>query len=111
MEVPQTHEHVAVARLLEAERCLIALKLEKYAVLQPSQAEIAFGEEVAGTCGRVKDGDAADLLMQVLERTGPRAARDGLGAGLLELSLEAVEEERVYDLVDVLLMFTKKWSE
>ena len=39
--------------------------------------------------------------MQVLERTGPRTARDGLGTGLLELSLEAVEEERVYDLVDV----------
>ena len=40
--------------------------------------------------------------MQFFESTGPRATRDGLGAGLLELGLEAVEEERIYDLVDVL---------
>ena len=40
--------------------------------------------------------------MQVLERLGARAARDGLGAGLPEFGLQVVQEQRVYHLVDVL---------
>lgn len=75
------------------------MELEKDAVLQSPQAQVALRQEVARSGGRVEDGDVTNLLMQILEGASSRTARNGLGAGLLKFGFEAVEEERVYDLV------------
>lgn len=81
-----------VAQLLEAECVLRALKLKQDVVLQPAQAQVAFRKEVARACCRVKDRDASDLLVQLLEGAGSGSAGDGLGARLGKLCLQLVEK-------------------
>ena len=102
MEIRQAHEHVALAHLFKAHAHLLVGKLEEDTVFQRAQRKVAFRQEVARAAGRVEHAYAPELFMQLPEglRTGSTDPR--CGASLLELRLQRVHKQRVYDLVDVL---------
>ena len=70
-------------------------------VLQPSEAEVGLGEEVARSTGGIEEGQLGQLLLKRLQPFPPRLLHLHF-PDLLQLFLEAVEEEGIDDLVDVL---------
>ena len=71
-------------------------------VLDATQFQIGFGQEVAGPAGGVEEPEAGDFVMQLVERVGAGTACDRPGLRPLEFRFQPVEEQRVDETVDVL---------
>ena len=68
------------------------MQFQQDLVLKPSQAQVAFGEEVPRAAGWVKHANRAYFQMKVFKRLGARAARHGLGARFFKLCLQIIQE-------------------
>ncbi len=101
VEVGQAHAHGRGLQLLEGEaQVLLATQLKQDAILQLAQLHVGLREEVARAARRVEEGERPQLCLQCLQRLGPRAACHGQLQGAGQLGLQAIEEKRVYQLVD-----------
>ena len=71
-------------------------------ILDATQFQIRFGQEVAGPAGGVEEPEAGYLVVEFVERVGAGTACDRPGLRPLEFGFQTVEEQRVDEPVDVL---------
>lgn len=82
---------------------LAVVELGEHIVFQASKRQVGLGEEVARAARGVEELEAGELLAETAQGVLPLARRHALlRADGIELFLQAVQEQRVYHLVDVL---------
>ena len=70
-------------------------------VLQPSQAQVSLGQEVAATTGRVEERQRSQFVLVLVETTQARLLHL-LFQYPVQLTTQVVQEERVNHLMDIL---------
>ena len=94
-------DRVQVVAQIEGELPVL-VQIGEDPVLDATQFQIGFGQEVAGPAGGVEEPEAGDFVMQLVERVGAGPAGDRPGLRPLEFRFQPVEEQRVDEPVDVL---------
>lgn len=94
-------DRVQVVAQIEGELPVL-VQIGEDPVLDATQFQIGFGQEVAGPAGGVEEPEAGDFVMQLVERVGAGTACDRPGLRPLEFGFQTVEEQRVDEPVDVL---------